>query len=245
MAEHDLLSVVAVPEHLPAELHVSGSVQGLLSLQELPGEQLPVHAPLTQACDTHALHAPLEPPPHIAVVWFATGTQALPLQQPPGHELASHTHFPPVQRCPLPQATPQAPQLLLSVLVLTHVPQHLPVAHWMSLLQAVVALVILLVHWLLLVLQYSLEVQLFGVAVPQLPAPSQVDDNTALQSELHWLGQAVCAPGNTHDGWVPSQYFFPQVPVPVQLVRGVVRVLHWPRVWLHDWHSPSHLALQQ
>jgi hypothetical protein len=75
---------------------------------------------------------------------------------------------------------------------------------------------------------------LFGVPVPQLPAPSQLEDSTELQSLLHWLGQAVCAPGNTQDALVPLQYFLPQVPVPLQLVRGTVKVLHWPGVWLQD-----------
>jgi hypothetical protein len=44
---------------------------------------------------------------------------------------------------------------------------------------------------------------------------------------------------------VPSQYFFPQFPVPGQLVRAVEVVLHCPGVCLHDWQSPSHLSLQQ
>ena len=95
---------------------------------------------------------------------------------------------------------PQPPQLLLSVLALTQVLQHLPVEHWMSLVQAVVVPLILAVHWLLLVLQYWLELQLFAVPAPQLPEPSQLEDMTALQSVLHWLGQAVCVPGNTQEG---------------------------------------------
>ena len=93
---------------------------------------------------------------------------------------------------------------------------------------------ILPVHWLLLVLQYWLELQEFAEPVPQLPEPSQLDDTTELQSELHWFEHAVFEPGNTHDVWVPSQYFLPHVPLPGQLVRGVVRVLHWPGVWLQD-----------
>ena len=124
-----------------------------------------------------------------------------------------------------PHLFPQLPQLLLSLLALTQVLQHLPVEHWMSLLQLVEA-PSLVVHWLLLVLQYLVEPQSFDVPVPQLPPPSQPADTTALQSELHWFGQAVFESGNTHDAWVPSQYFLPQVPVPLQLVRGVVRVLH-------------------
>lgn len=141
--------------------------------------------------------------------------------------------LPPLQPVLAPHLIPQPPQLLLSVLALTQVLQHLLVEHWMSLVQAVEVLT-LLVHWLLLVLQYWLELQLFGVPAPQLPAPSQLEASTALQSALHWLGQAVWVPGNTQDAWLPSQYFLPQVPLPVQLVRGVVRVLHWPGVWLQD-----------
>jgi hypothetical protein len=140
---------------------------------------------------------------------------------------------------------PQPPQLLLSWAAFTQVLQHLPVVPWISLLQAVLVLEILLVHWLLLVLQYWFEGQLLGVAAPQLPAPSQLEVMTAAQSELHVLGQAVAEPGNTQAVCVPSQYFVPQVPLPEQLVRAVVVVLHCPGVCLHDWHSPSHLSLQQ
>ena len=144
-----------------------------------------------------------------------------------------------------PHLFPQLPQLLLSWVAFTHVLQHLPVVHWISLLQAVVVLEILLVHWLLLVLQYWFERQLFDVAVPQLPVPSQLEDITADQSVLQVLGQAVADPGYTQAVCVPSQYFVPQVPLPVQPVRAVVVALHCPGVALHDWHSPSHLSLQQ
>jgi hypothetical protein len=53
-----------------------------------------------------------------------------------------------------PHLFPQLPQLLLSWAAFTQVLQHLFVVHWISLLQAVVVLEILFVHWLLLVLQY-------------------------------------------------------------------------------------------
>jgi hypothetical protein len=98
---------------------------------------------------------------------------------------------------------------------------------------------------LVLVLQYWLDEQLFAEAVPQLPAPSQLEASTAAQSVLHVLGQAVADPGNTQDVCVPSQYFVPQVPLPGQLVRAVEVVLHCPGVCLHDWQSPSHFSLQQ
>jgi hypothetical protein len=45
-----------------------------------------------------------------------------------------------------PHWFPQPPQLLLSWAGFTQVLQHLPVEHWISLLQAVVVLLILLVH---------------------------------------------------------------------------------------------------
>jgi hypothetical protein len=144
-----------------------------------------------------------------------------------------------------PHLFPQPPQLLLSWAGLTQVPQHVPVAHWMSLLQVVEVLVILFAQALVLVLQYWFEGQLSAVAVPQTPAPLQLEDKIDAQSELHELGQAVADPGKTQDGFVPSQYFLPQVPLPGQLVRGVVVALHCPGVCLHDWQSPSHGALQQ
>jgi hypothetical protein len=98
-----LLAALAVPTQVPLLLHVSGLVQSLLSLHDVPGEQLPAHAPLTQAIPEHGLHAPLAPPPHIAVVSLATATQVLPLQQPPEHEAAVQTHTPPLHAVPLPQ----------------------------------------------------------------------------------------------------------------------------------------------
>ena len=58
-----------------------------------------------------------------------------------------------------------------------------------------VVLVIFPVHWVVLVLQYWLEEQLLGEPAPQAPDPLQVEDITAVQSLLHWFGQAVSAPG--------------------------------------------------
>ncbi len=104
----------------------------------------------------------------------------------------------------------------------------------MSSVQAVELLVILLTHALLLASQYWVEPQACAVAAPQLPMPSQLADITELKSLLHCSGHAVSEPGKTQDAWVPSQYFLPQMPLPAQLVRGVVTVVHWPRgLWSH------------
>jgi hypothetical protein len=92
-----LLAALAVPVHMPLLLQVSLVVQSFMSLHEVPGEQLPVHAPLTQAMPEQTLHAPLVPPPHIDAVWLATGTQVLPLQHPVVHDAAVQAHWPPVQ----------------------------------------------------------------------------------------------------------------------------------------------------
>jgi len=89
---HTLLAGSAVPMHIPLLVQVSGLVQPFLSSHELPGEQLPTHEPLTQAMPEHALQAPLVPPPHIAAVSLATGTQVVPLQQPVVHEDAVQVH---------------------------------------------------------------------------------------------------------------------------------------------------------
>jgi hypothetical protein len=103
---------------------VSLVVHSLPSLQAPPGVQLPVQAPLTQACATHCLQVPLAPPPQVVVVWLATGTQVVPLQQPPTHEVESHAQLPLAQRCPVEQAFPQVPQLPLSVWGLVQLPLH-------------------------------------------------------------------------------------------------------------------------
>jgi hypothetical protein len=89
-----------VPTHAPLLLHVSGLVHSFRSLQDVLGVQVPAHAPLTHACPVHCLQVPLAPPPQMVAVWLATGTQVLPLQQPLGHEVASHTQAPAEQRCP-------------------------------------------------------------------------------------------------------------------------------------------------
>jgi len=78
--------------HMPALLQVSALVQSFMSLHPVPGEQLPAQAPFTQAMPEHALQLLLLPPPHIDVVWLATGTQVLPLQHPFGHDAAVQTH---------------------------------------------------------------------------------------------------------------------------------------------------------
>jgi len=83
--------------HVPVLLQVSALVQSFMSLHPVPGEQLPMHEPFTQAMPEHALQLLLAPPPHIDVVWLATGTQVLPLQQPVGHDAAVQTHWPALQ----------------------------------------------------------------------------------------------------------------------------------------------------
>jgi hypothetical protein len=124
-----LLLAFVVPVHTPTLLHVSGLVQSLPSLQEVFGVQLPVHAPLTHAWLVHCLHVPLAPPPHIDVVWLATGTQVVPLQQPVGHDVASHTQAPPEQRCPVPHVTQVVPQVFAGQ-AQTPAPEHTwPVEH--------------------------------------------------------------------------------------------------------------------
>jgi hypothetical protein len=53
-----------------------------------------VHVPLEHALpELHALHA-APPVPHCELDSLAYGTHVLPLQQPLGHELALHTHWP-------------------------------------------------------------------------------------------------------------------------------------------------------
>jgi hypothetical protein len=52
------------------------------------------HAPLEHVCPgAHAAHAP-PALPHELADWEPNATQVLPLQQPFGHEVASHTHWP-------------------------------------------------------------------------------------------------------------------------------------------------------
>jgi hypothetical protein len=72
-----------------------------------------------------ASHVPhvLPAAPHAAVLCPAGAMQLLPEQHPPGHEPELHTHVPPEQVCPLPQAAvvPQRHTPALQVLVL---PEH-------------------------------------------------------------------------------------------------------------------------
>lgn len=114
-----LFVALAVPTHVPLLLQVSGLVHSFMSSHDVLGVQLPAHAPLTQAIPEHALHAPLAPPPHMVAVSLAAATQLLPLQHPPEHEVAEHTHVPPLHVVPAaqvfataaghPEAATQAP----------------------------------------------------------------------------------------------------------------------------------------
>ncbi len=68
------------------------------ALQQPPGQepalQVQPAAPWLHAWpDAHPLHA-APALPHTALLWEAYGTHVLPLQQPAGHEVASHTHRP-------------------------------------------------------------------------------------------------------------------------------------------------------
>jgi hypothetical protein len=53
-----------------------------------------LQAPVDEHVSPATLHVPqLAPPaPHALVVWLAYGTQEVPLQQPPGQDVALHTH---------------------------------------------------------------------------------------------------------------------------------------------------------
>ena len=171
-----LLLALAVPEHTPVLLHVSGLVHSLLSLQLVPGVQLPVQAPLTHACDTHCLHVPLAPPPHIAVVWLDTATHVVPLQQPVGHEVASHTQTPPEQRCPVPHVTQVAPQVFAGQAQMPAPEQTCPVEHGIA------------------------------VGVAQAPAPLQVaGDRDVVEFWQVAEEHVVALPGNTQAVLVPLQ----------------------------------------
>jgi hypothetical protein len=67
-----------------------------------------VHVPVVQASATVESHV-MQPPPIAPQALIDMGTQAVPLQQPIGHEVASHVHAPPTQCCPIAQGAP-APQ---------------------------------------------------------------------------------------------------------------------------------------
>ncbi len=63
-----------------------------------------VHTPVWQFCDMgHGEHA-VPPEPQYALV--LPGSQVVPLQQPPGHEVPSQTQAPITQRCPAWHAAP-------------------------------------------------------------------------------------------------------------------------------------------
>lgn len=75
-----------------------------------------------------ALHA-APPPPHTAAVSDENGTQVLPRQQPPGHEVALQTHAPAAsQTWPLPHAAPAPQWQTPPVQALPEVPQLAQVA---------------------------------------------------------------------------------------------------------------------
>lgn len=79
--------------------------------QLAPAQQPPAQLVLSHEAQTPETHSPpsghaaqLAPPkPHAVVV--VPGSHVAPLQQP-AHELGSHTHVPPSQRCPAPQGGP-------------------------------------------------------------------------------------------------------------------------------------------
>jgi hypothetical protein len=83
----------------PAEPH--DALDSLDSASQLPLEQQPEHeppphshSPLEHACpDWHALHV-APPVPHSELDCDPYATHVVPLQQPLGHEAASHTHVP-------------------------------------------------------------------------------------------------------------------------------------------------------
>ncbi|MCA2977810.1 MAG: hypothetical protein INH37_05965 [Myxococcaceae bacterium] len=58
------------------------------------------------------------------------GWHTLPEQHPEGHEVASHTHAPPAQRCPVPQGGPppqrHVPPAHVSATTVLHVEQPPP-----------------------------------------------------------------------------------------------------------------------
>ena len=104
--------LVASQTHVPPE-------QRCPVAQAAPAPQ--AQAPAVQRSD-FVSHVPQDVAgaPQAAVLWLAGATQVVPLQQPPGHEVALHTQVPPEQVWPLPQAAP-APHLhapLVQVLVL-------------------------------------------------------------------------------------------------------------------------------
>jgi hypothetical protein len=67
-----------------------------------------VHVPVVHPSDTVGSHV-TQPPPIAPQALIDIGAHALPLQQPIGHDVASHVHAPPTQCCPIAHGPP-APQ---------------------------------------------------------------------------------------------------------------------------------------
>jgi hypothetical protein len=120
--------------------------------------------------------------------------------------------------------------------------EQLPLLHTVSVVQPAVLLASLATHWP--ALQYC-ALQAVGCAVPQAPAPLQVEVILAVKSAEQLDGQAASFPGNTQSGCAPSHFMVPQVPEPPQEVRGAVTALQTPGVCLQDWHCPVQALLQQ
>jgi hypothetical protein len=64
-----------------------------------------VHVPAVHASDIVGSHV-MQPPPIAPQALIDMGAQAVPLQQPIGHEAASHVQAPPTQCCPIPHGAP-------------------------------------------------------------------------------------------------------------------------------------------
>ncbi len=97
---------VAQPTLGPGELQVLPAQQPVVQVVAQPA-----HAPLMQLSPLlHGVQA-LPPMPH----WLVDGATQLPpeSQQPLGHEVASQTHLPLEQRCPVGQAPPVEPHTQL------------------------------------------------------------------------------------------------------------------------------------
>jgi hypothetical protein len=77
------------------------------------GPEPQVHVPASQKVVRLPLHA-WHARPGFAQVLMPHVSQTLPLQHPLGHDVASHTQFPPEQRWPAPH-TPWVPQAQVPV----------------------------------------------------------------------------------------------------------------------------------
>ena len=94
-AAHVVHAAPPVPHSAPACAEAGTHAP---ALQQPPGQEpalqvQPAALWLHARPDAHPLHA-APALPHTALLWEAYGTHALPLQQPAGHEVASHTHRP-------------------------------------------------------------------------------------------------------------------------------------------------------